>query len=171
MGPLPRNGALERLVAQRFGPKAQLVIRLLHQQPGLNIEELAAAMSIQRTAANHHVRLLERAGIVVRVRQARHQLHFAGDTTPLEREVLCLLRIPSVQEVARALFEGQSSETAALANHLDVTARTVRRAVRLLVSHNLLRIDATAQPRTAHLHPLLRLLLGRIPAPGQADAS
>lgn len=169
MGPLPRNGALERLVSQRFGPKAQSIIQILHLRPGLNIEELARALGVQRTAANHHVRILEREGILVRVRQARHQLHFAGDTTPLEREVLCLLRIASVQRVVRALFEGQPPTGDTLGPALGLTGRTARRALRLLNSRGLLRVENGADgARRAHLHPTIRLLLARVP--GTPDA-
>lgn len=160
---LPRNGALERLVSQRFGPKAQLVIRILHQRPGLNIDELAATMGVRRTAANHHVRILERAGVLVRVRQARHQLHFAGDTTGFERTMLCALRVPSVLDVARRLFEGAPPSSSRLAAELDVTSRTVRRALRLLGSQGLMKIEERDGMRIAHLHPTLRLVLAREP--------
>lgn len=169
---LPRNGSLERLVSQRFGPKAQLVVRILHDQPGLNIDELATRMGVRRTAANHHVRVLEREGLVVRVRQARHQLHFAGDTTGFERGMLCALRVPSVQDVARLLFGGAPPASAPLAAKLGVSARTVRRALRLLASQGLLRVEDRDGARIGHLHPALRVVLAREPVEpdGQAFA-
>ncbi len=167
MGPLPRNGALERLVSQRFGPKAQQVVRILHVRPGLNIEELAAELGVRRTAANHHVRLLERAGIVVRVRQARHQLHFAGDTTPLEREILCLLRIESVLDVARALLDGLPPSGDHLGPRLGITGRTARRALRMLNSRGLMRVEQAEAGKQAHLHPLLRIVLARATDPAE----
>lgn len=167
---LPRNGALERLVSQRFGPKAQLVIRILHERPGLNIDELAGTMGVRRTAANHHVRILERAGVLVRVRQARHQLHFAGDTTRFERIMLCALRVPSVLDVARRLFEGAPPSSNRLAAELEVTSRTVRRALRLLATQGLLKVEDQEGRRIAHLHPALRLVLAREPRPPLAAA-
>lgn len=157
----PRNGALERLVSQKFGPKAQLVVRTLHERPGLNIDELAAVMGVRRTAANHHVRILERDGLVVRVRQARHQLHFAGDTTGFERTMLCAMRVPSVLDVARLLFNGAPPSSSRLAETLGVTTRTVRRALRLLANQSLLKIEERQGVRIAHLHPTLRLVLAR----------
>jgi DNA-binding transcriptional ArsR family regulator len=160
-GGLPRNGHLERLVAQKFGPKAQVVIRTLHERPGLNIDELAAVMGVRRTAANHHVRILERAGMVVRVRQARHQLHFAGDTTRFERHMLCILRVSSVLDVSRLLFDGEPPSSSRLAAALDVTPRTVRRALRILANEGLLKVEERLNERVAHLHPTLRLVLAR----------
>lgn len=164
--PLPRNGMLERLAGQRFGPKARQVILLLHQNPGLNIDELAASMGVRRTAANHHVRILERAGLVVRLRQARHQLHFTSDTTSFERAMLRALRVASVQDVARLLFHGTAPSTSALADALNVTPRTTRRALRLLSNQGLLRIEHQGDRKVAHLHPHLRLVLARAPVAG-----
>lgn len=159
---IPHNAALERLVAQKFGPKAQQIIHLLHATPGLNIDELASSLGIRRTAANHHVRILERAGAIVRVRQARHQLHFAGDTTPFERDTLCAMRVPSVKDVASLLFQGHPPSSAALAAELGITTRTARRALRLLSSRGLLRIEGFGMGRRlGHLHPRLRILLAR----------
>jgi DNA-binding transcriptional ArsR family regulator len=157
----PRNGALEHLASQRFGPKAQAIVRMLHERPGLNIDELAVLLGVRRTAANHHVRTLERAGLVVRMRQSRHQLHFAGDTNGFERTMLCALRVPSVQDVAQKLFEGAPPSSSDLAAALDVSARTARRALRLLGNLGLLRIESPGGRRVAHLHPALRLVLAR----------
>jgi len=106
--------------------------------------------------------VLLRIGAIVRVRQAGHQLHFSAATPRFEREALCVLRVPSVRDVVHRLYQGSPPSSSALAAALGITGRTARRALRLLASRGLLRIEERADGgKAAHLHPSLRVLIAR----------
>lgn len=171
----PRAGAPGRLgptkPAVPLGPRQERVLALLDQYPGLNIDELAGALGVQRTAAKHHVQALERRGMLVRVRQGRHLLHFPADLPPVERLVFTVFRVPSVRRVAEEVFLDPSVSREALAERLEVTPRTVRRALGLLLRQGLMQVHQSSGQRTLHLHPQLRVLLARQPSPPQARAS
>jgi predicted transcriptional regulator len=146
---------------------------MLKATPGMNIDEIAAKLGFRRTAANHHLRVLERSGAIVKVRQAGHQLHFTSETPRFERDVLCVLRVPSVRDVVRRLFDGHSLSSSALASSLNVTGRTTRRALKLLTTRGLLKQELTEGGRKiAHLHPMLRVLIAReMPASKESTQS
>lgn len=147
--------------------------RFIVDHPGLNLQELADAVGIQRTAALYHVRRMVREARVVTQRHGPHLLHFPSDMPREQRTALSLLRIPSVRAVALELHRDPKLSPGALAAKLDTTVRTVRRALRALQSNGLLRIEETPSPqsgRVAHLHPELRILLVRWRPDGSAQA-
>src|ERR1051326_233312 len=144
-----------------LGRHPQRILEMLKQRPGLNIDEIAAQLGLRRTAANHHLRILERSAAIVKVKQAGHQLHFTTDTPRLEREILCVLRVASVRDGAQLLLQGHPPSSSSLAAALNVTGRTTRRALRLLTSRGLLRTEVVDGHAVAHLHPVLRVLMMR----------
>ncbi|HUR25215.1 MAG TPA: winged helix-turn-helix transcriptional regulator [Candidatus Thermoplasmatota archaeon] len=166
-GALPANGTL-RGTAERasvIGPKRQLILEILEDRPGLNLDEVAAALGVRRTAAKHHLRLLERGGYVVRLHQGRHVLHFRVGLPAIEQAMFRLFRIPSVRRVAEAVFLDDCKPRDALASQLDVTPRTVRRAIRQLAKAGLLRIERSPTSSRTLLHPRLRVLIARQAGP------
>ncbi|HEX2066154.1 MAG TPA: winged helix-turn-helix transcriptional regulator [Candidatus Thermoplasmatota archaeon] len=153
MDPVPAGENLNRRAMYHF----------IVEHPGLNLQELADAVGIQRTAALYHVRRMVREAVVVTQRHGPHLLHFPSAMPREQRTALSLLRVPSVRAVALALHHDPGLSHGALAAKLDTTVRTVRRAMRTLQSNGLLRIEEASQGsgRIAHLHPELRLLLVR----------
>jgi predicted ArsR family transcriptional regulator len=144
-----------------LGPRKDRILDLLDDVPGLNIDELADALQVRRTAAKHHVRGLERAGALVRLRQGRNILHFRADTPAIDRTLFCLLRIPSVQGVCASLLRDPWKTPADLAQDLEVAPRTIRRALHRLKRAGAVRGEPAPDGRRAlHLHPRLRILLG-----------
>jgi predicted transcriptional regulator len=160
----------------RLGPRRRRILETLRERPGLNLDEVALAIGTARTAAKYHLRSLELLGLVSRVRQGRHLLHFPSETPALERTMLCLVRVPSVRALAEALFVNPGHPRDRLAEDLDVNVRTVRRAVRQLTRSGLARVQAFPDGQHVVLHPRLRVLLARqagppapAPAPGGED--
>jgi DNA-binding transcriptional ArsR family regulator len=151
------NGALA------LGQRPRQILDALALVSGLNIDEIAAVLGVRRTAANHHVRTLARRGLVVRVRQGRHLLHFLQGESPSMRQAITTLRIPSVFALAQDLFHHPQDSGATRALRLDVSERQVRRALRVLQRHELVRLDPQEgrTPPLAHLHPDVRLVLVR----------
>lgn len=147
-------------------------MEILETYPGLNLDEVALAISVQRTAAKHHLRALERMGEVHRLRWGRHTLHFPRSLPASDRILFCLFRVPSLLGVALELAAEPRLDRRALAAKLQVTPRTIRRALRLLERHGLVRIEPAREGPVATLHPRLRVLLARerpFVAAGQKD--
>ena len=161
----PVNGTLggrtSPALGDRLGPRRRRILDLLGETPGLNLDEVAQALGVQRTAAKHHLRLLERLGHVVRVHQGRHVMHFRAGMPPVEQEMFRLFRVPSVRRVAEALFLDGGRPREALAAELDVTPRTVRRAIRQLTRSGLARLERAPDGPRVFLHPRLRILIAR----------
>lgn len=140
----------------------QRVLSVLTDRPGLNIDELSASLGLRRTAINHHVRVLLRSGLVVRLRQGRHALHFTSGTSPCQRAAFCALRIPGVSALCRDAFDHPCDALSSRSERLGLSRRHVRRAFKMLVKQGL----ATSKPGldhavTIHLHPDLRILIVR----------
>lgn len=144
--------------------QAQRIADIVAQTPGLNIDEIAARLGLRRTAANHHLRILLRSGILVRIRQGRHVLHFPVRTSPAQRRAICVLRVPGMRAIARDLFEHPTDLCSARARRIGVSDRHVRRGLNSLAKQDLAHIEQVPrQPPTVHLHPDLRLILARTP--------
>lgn len=144
-----------------LGPRKRRVLEILEAYPGLNLDEVALALGVQRTAAKHHLLYLEKLGLVTRVRWGRHRLHFPKSLPASERILFCLFRVPSLHRLTQALMVDPSLDGARLATQLQVSPRTIRRAVRLLTRNGLVRVHAGAGGPVATLHPRLRILLAR----------
>ena len=157
------NGTLGHR-APELGPRKRRVLAILEAYPGLNLDEVALALGVQRTAAKHHLVYLEKAGLVTRVRFGRHRLHFPQSLPASERTMFCLFRVPSLHRLAQALLADPALDGSRLAAQLQVSPRTIRRAVRLLTRNGLVRVQAGAGGPVATLHPRLRVLLARDPA-------
>jgi DNA-binding MarR family transcriptional regulator len=156
-GKVHLNGAEENL-------NKRAVQRFIVEHPGLNLQELADAVGINRTAVIYHVRRMVRAGTVVTLRQGPHVLHFPSTMPKEQQGALSLLRIASVRAVAQELHHDPNLSCPRIAGRLHTTVRTVRRALRALTDRGLLRVEegpASGRDRIAHLHPQLRLLLAR----------
>lgn len=138
------------------------LMEIIKERPGLNVQELADAAGLERDTARHHIDRLVDAGYVVTNRQGRHRLHFPAHMDEDLREPLSLLRIPSVRAVVEELYRRpEDISENDLAERLDLTDRTVRRAVRSLEDRDLLYLEQDGDTRKAHLHPTLRLVLAR----------
>lgn len=148
-----------------IGPRRLAILELLDRHPGLNLDEVAASLGVRRTAAKHHLRLLERDALVVRVQQGRHVLHFRHGLPGVDQEIFRLFRVPSVRRVAEALYLDPTCRREDLAATLDVTPRTIRRAIRHLSRAGLARSEEGPQGPVVLLHPRLRMLVARGPVP------
>lgn len=166
---MPGGGraALDAVVARagRESGTRRSIYRFIVEHPGLNLQELADAVGVNRTAIVYHVRRLMRDAFVSTQRQGPHVLHFPNTMSREQRVALSLLRIASVRAVASELQHDPEVSFTGLASKLGTSVRTVRRALRSLQGSGLLHVEAGvpahAGKRTAHLHPELRLLLAR----------
>ena len=154
------NGTLDHQDAG-LGPRKRRVLEVLEAYPGLNLDEVALALGVRRTAAKHHLLYLEKVGLVARLRWGRHRLHFTQTVPPSERIVFCLVRVPSLLGLARELMLDPALDGARLAGQLQVSPRTVRRGLRLLTRNGLARVQPGPHGPVATLHPRLRVLLAR----------
>lgn len=143
--------------------KGKKLLAALQERPGLNIDELAQALGVRRTAAKHHLRRLERDHVVVRIRQGRHVLHFPSSMNPTQRTAFTVLRVPSIRAVLLDLFSNASHSKAHIAQRLRVSTRTVRRALRKLEQQGLARVQLPlgGGADLVHLHPEMRIALAR----------
>lgn len=147
-------------------PNRKRLMELIKEAPGLNIQELADALDVERTTVKHHIRVLQDKSYVVTRRQGRHRLHFPSSMNPKQRASLTTLRIPSVRAVVEALYRNPTGlSPSKLARRLDVSKRTIRRALDRLRSEDLLYVEADKDSDVAHLHPDLRIVIARWYAP------
>lgn len=141
-------------------PNRQMLLELIVERPGLNIQELAEAIGVERTSVKHHVYRLKEMGFVETVRKGRHVLHFGTSVEATRKRVFSLLRVPSVREVVLYLYRhGELPSLDRVADNLGVSVRTVRRAVDALERHDLIDVGTGSGPE--QLHPQLRAVMAR----------
>lgn len=160
------HGRTEATVDPRFrqslngvDPQRQALFKLIEEQPGLNIRELAATLQVARSTARYHLTRLNKADMVATLRLGHHQLIFAKSTTPPRRTAIALLRVASIRALVEAVEATPTFEPAALARQLEISARSVRRSLRTLERAGLVTDEPIARARGAHrilLHPDLR---------------
>lgn len=142
---------------------------LIGEKPGLNIQEIADATGIQRTAVNHHIRHMARTGDVVKRRQGLNVLHFPPTIPPMQVRALSCLRVPSILLVVEQIYHQPSVTWNDIAHRYDLNERTVRRAVQTLEDEHLLRVERRGRGKqVCHLHPEMRMVLVRW-GPGNGD--
>lgn len=128
----------------------------LHANPGKDINELAAALGVRRTAANFHARRLIRRGQVVTLRRGRHLLHFPAEMAAAERELIALIRRQSIQAVVHAVRADPSTLWKEVSRRTGYSSRSVRRAVSALTRGGLMALKrAASHPRFVSLDPRL----------------
>lgn len=144
-------------------PNYRLVLQCILENPARNLQELADAVGIRRTAVGYHVRRMVRAGLVVTQRQRRNILHFHVSMPRAHRTALALLRVESIRRVVLELYRDPHVQWPELAERLETTVRTVQRAIRALQGEQLLEIEKAGDPplQTVHFHPLLRVVIAR----------
>lgn len=157
---VPTEVRQRSLTALSLNHPAQLAIqRLAQEQPGLNIHELAARLALSRSATRYHLRSLVRSGKILTKRQGHHLLHFPGNMNASQRTAVSLLRINSVRLVVEKLVATPTIQPAPLAAELGVSARSVRRSIKMLVRAGLAITDVSTQlgSQRVTLHPDARL--------------
>lgn len=143
---------LETLARIRSDKRRRL-LEVLDRHPGLNIDELAQALGVRRTAAIHHLRRLEKQATIVRVRQGRHVLHFLGALPPARRNAICLARVPSIRRIVEDLAQNPVYSQEGIAARVGVSRRTVRRAIHRLAQGGLIDLS----PGRGHRSLVVRL--------------
>lgn len=159
----PGNGRVVGDVTTRGGNANRDRIHLLIvEKPGLNIQEIADATGIQRTAVNHHIRNMVRLGDVVKRRQGLNVLHFPCGMAPMQVKALSCLRVPSIHLVVEQIYHEPTVAWSVIADRNDLNERTVRRAIQTLESEHLLHVERRGRSKqVCHLHPELRMVLVR----------
>ncbi len=140
-------------------PQRQTLFRLIEEQPGLNIRELAALLRVARSTARYHLTRLTHADMVATQRLGHHQLIFVKATPPARRKAIALLRVASIRALVAEVETSPTFEPAALARQLGISARSVRRSLRILEREGLVTDEPIAHARGVHrilLHPDLR---------------
>jgi predicted transcriptional regulator len=148
-------------------PRRRTLVAILNKRPGLNIYELAALLSVTRTAAKYHLRRLEREHMIVKVRRGHHQLFFPMNMSERRRTAIVLLRIGAVRLVAEEFFRDPRQQLVQVARRINISTRQVRRIVRQLNKAHLLEV-APGEGRShhiVHMHPELRLLIAHSRGP------
>lgn len=135
------------------------LLRLAREQPGLNIHEMARQLGLSRGATRYHLRVLIRHGRMVTQRQGHHLLHFAAAMPPLRRRAVALLRIGSLRAIVGALVQDRTLRPSALARHLGMSARSVRRGINTLAKTGLAlqHKDPRGRGQDVELHPDARI--------------
>lgn len=142
-------------------PRRRALVTILNKRPGLNIHELAALLSVTRTAAKYHLSRLERENLIVKVRRAHHQLFFPASMSERRRTAIALLRTGALRLVAQELFRDPHQDWAEISRRVLISKRQVRRIIRQLRRAHLIEVgpgEVRAQ-HLVHMHPELRLLL------------
>lgn len=134
------------------------LFRLIAEQPGLDLKELADALGFSRSTVAYHVRRL--GPRVVTIRQGRHRLHFSSSMHSMQRQAIALLRIWSVRFLVEAAIREKVIDPHALAQEKGISGRSVRRSIRMLVDAGLAQDHPDEKIRGARrldLHPHTRL--------------
>jgi DNA-binding MarR family transcriptional regulator len=157
---------------ESLSTRQRAVMEIIHHEPGLNLQELADRLDLHRTAVKHHVRRLARTGHVILLRKGRHVLHFTKWMSGKERTTLAWLRVGSVRAIVSAVFEHPGISVAKLSANLEISPRTVRATLRVLVHEDLIHLTKSPGVRTrqVHLDREARLVWARWFDPAQAAA-
>lgn len=126
------------------------IARLLDEQPGLSIHEVAEIVGLSRGAVRHHLSRLITQGYVAAYRQGNQRLHFTTNMPPMRRKAVYLLRIGSLRSFVEGTIDEGRFHPGELANELGLSARSVRRALAMLEKAGLVERTKSTQQRGAH---------------------
>ena len=145
-------------------PNRRRVLHHVEANPGACVREIVGQLGITRTAVTHHLRALERMGMVTFVRQGRRKLLFSRGSSQLssERTVLGLLRQESARSILESLYADPTRSWRRVAAELGVTPHTVRWHVARLQEKGLIHVlqrGLKANGHMVHFHPTVRLSL------------
>ncbi len=141
-------------------PHQERLYRLVEEAPGLNINELAEDMEISRGSTRYHLRRLLKRGLVVAHRHGHNRFHFASNMPVMRRRAVFLLRLPTIRALVELALADDHLRTADLADALGVSARSVRRNLKVLEKAGLLECHQVKNRRGAYdatFHPDLRI--------------
>lgn len=147
-------------VARNDEPQRASLMRLIEEQPGLDLKELSDLMGLSRSTVVYHIRRL--GSRVVTIRQGRYSLHFAASMPSTQRRAIALLRIWSVRFLVEQAIHDKAIEPALIAQEKGISKRSVRRSIRMLVEAGLARdhkddLGRLRGVRHIDLHPDARL--------------
>ncbi len=107
-------------------PSRRAMHDLIQAEPGIDPPTVASRLGFAWSTANHHLRILERGGIVSKVRDGRHMRLFpAVGIAPKERSALAVLRNESTRRVLELVQASPGVDRRALAKRLGVTPPAV----------------------------------------------
>lgn len=134
------------------------LVQVIEDMPGSSIQELSNALGLSRGATRHHLNHLDKEGFITVYRQGNHRLHFASRMPPMRRKAISLLRISSIRSIVDETIESPRFRAADLTAATELSARSVRRGVKILARAGL------AESRTVkwgvydiRYHPELRI--------------
>lgn len=138
-------------------PQREKLLKVIEEQPGLNIWEVAKRMRLSRGATRHHLRRLIRSGHVVTIRQGHHLLHFSNAMPPRRREAVALLRVGSIRALVEYILEQEAVvKPSVVAERLGISRRSLRRSIKMLANADLVEsqpVEGVRGARRLELHP------------------
>ncbi len=119
-------------------PTRGLVHDAIRRRPGTHIRELARELDVALGTVEHHVRALEKHGIVYAVEAGRRRtLYLSGVVDVRDAQMLHVLVKPVCARVMRGLLERPEIGVAELAQHLGLPATTLGHHLRRMRDHGM----------------------------------
>ncbi len=119
-------------------PTRALVHAAIQRVPGTHVRALSRHLDLALGTVEHHVRQLEKHGIVFALQTGRRRtLYVAGEVDVRDAQVLHVLAKPVCAAVLRGLLERPEIGVADLALHLDLPASTLGHHLRRLKEQGL----------------------------------
>lgn len=150
---LMRGYARFRTPAEALASPPRLaVLDLIRKRPGVRLSVLTRELPLTRTAVDHHIRTLERIGLVKVIRSHRNVLLFTSDDAPREEPaVLTFLTHPVCNQLLRFVRDHPSGVLRARLHEsfAAVPERSRNHSIRRLVQAGLIREEA--RPEGPHL--------------------
>ncbi|MHB8633634.1 MAG: winged helix-turn-helix transcriptional regulator [Thermoplasmatota archaeon] len=151
-------------------PKREALYALIMQNPGVSLQALGDATGLSRTAANHHLRLLELQHLVVskRMGRSRHYYENGGRYQTHQKDAYALLQNPRSKEIASFIQDHPGSIQRDLCVALGLQASIAHWHVSRLVDADM--VLAVRRGRTVTYFPGQALQAVAAPVAAQAHA-
>lgn len=142
------------------------IVQLVHGDPGISPPELARRIHVPWSTLMHHLRTLERDGLVTGVIDGRHKRLFAATIAYQQRGGLAVLRNATTQRLFGLVQRQPGISQSAAARGLGITPQGVSWHVERLVAARL--VARARAGREVRLHPTSTAVAG---ATGAARAA
>lgn len=129
--------------------RRRLLLHAVEQSPGLTVGDAAALLGISRSVVQHHVNVLSRSGLLVRMHVGRLTALFLPRHNAQDRPRLQLLRNPLVQRLVSELTACPGLSQMELGMRLSISQAHVSRLLRRIRQVGLLPTAFTLNPERA----------------------
>ncbi len=156
---LPFAGLFTRFARENIldHPKREELNRLVAAEPGVTLQSLCQSTGLSRTAATHHLRLLEQHHLLVsrRVGRTRHYFENGGRYPRSQKEAYAVLRNDRSREVAHFIRQNPGTMQKWVCEELGVQASIAHWHVARLCEASL--VETVRRGRAVHYYPTAEL--------------